>query len=121
MLLSKNRAVTFHNRCLQFLAVELYKVKTGIAPVANNDIFSIKNTGVSGRNQSDFYARRIRTVFHGEGSLSFLGPRIWTLIPDKIRSSESLSLFKKRIKTWQPSNCPCRICRTYIEGVGFIN
>ena len=31
-----------------------------------------------------------------------------------------LSGFKKAIKEWKPSNCPCRLCKTYISQVGFL-
>ena len=31
-----------------------------------------------------------------------------------------LNAFKKRIKSWKP-NCSCRLCKTYLQGVGFIN
>lgn len=30
------------------------------------------------------------------------------------------SCFKNAIKTKKPSNCPCRLCKQYIAGVGFI-
>ncbi len=33
---------------------------------------------------------------------------------------EKLSAFKEKIKHWRPLLCPCRNCRVYIDGVGFI-
>ena len=29
-------------------------------------------------------------------------------------------IFKNKIKGWVPLSCPCRLCRVYIQNVGFI-
>ena len=49
-----------------------------------------------------------------------LGPKIWNLVPNNIKDSETLNIFKSKIKMWVPEKCPCRLCKTYIPGVGFI-
>ena len=28
--------------------------------------------------------------------------------------------FKSKLKSWNPINCPCKLCKTYIGGVGYI-
>ena len=28
--------------------------------------------------------------------------------------------FEKLIKKWQPENCPCMLCESYIQNLGFI-
>ena len=38
----------------------------------------------------------------------------------KLNNIENLEHFKKEIKTWIPDNCPCRLCKVYIESVGFL-
>ena len=38
----------------------------------------------------------------------------------KLNNIENLEHFKKEIKTWKPDNCPCRLCKVYIESVGFL-
>lgn len=37
-----------------------------------------------------------------------------------IRNKWKRAVFKNAIKTKKPSNCPCRLCKQYIAGVGFI-
>ena len=68
-----------------------------------------------------FKTRNVRTVTYGTETLSFLGPKIWTMVPRELKEAKSLLDFKRRIKLWKPDKCPCRICKTYIEGVGFID
>ena len=62
----------------------------------------------------------IRTDFHDQESLSYLGPKIWELVPEELRQLDDLKEFKEKIKHWKPTSCPCRNCRIYIDGVGFI-
>ena len=41
--------------------------------------------------------------------------------PERLRTLETLNKFKKEIKTWKCDASPWRICKTYIQRVGFIN
>ena len=44
------------------------------------------------------------------------------MVPVNIKSSESLDYFcKSKIKCCTQNHCPCRICKTYIGQVGFVN
>ena len=45
---------------------------------------------------------------------------MWGILPEKLKSIENLQHFKKEIKTWKPDNYPCRLCKVYIESVGFL-
>ena len=65
--------------------------------------------------------RNSRTVFFGNKSIMNLGAKLWNMVPQNIKSSESLNVFKSKIKYWTPNHCPCRIRKTYIGQVGFTN
>ena len=43
------------------------------------------------RNKTSFLRRRLISVWHGIESVSNLGPRIWELVPNEIKQSESLN------------------------------
>ena len=64
-------------------------------------------------------ARR-KAVRYGWESLSYLGPRLWNILPDEYKKTQSVKDFKAKIRTWVPENCPCRLCKIYIQHVGFI-
>ena len=66
------------------------------------------------------FIRQVSSVCHGTEFLSFLGPKVWELVPSEIKQSENLEIIKRRIKKWIPSQCPCRLCQIYLPGVGFI-
>ena len=64
--------------------------------------------------------RRVNSVRHGTEYISFLGPKIWDLLPSDIKLSQSLSIFKRKIKKWVHLQCPCRFFKVYLQHVGFI-
>ena len=50
-----------------------------------------------------FEMRNICTVRYGLETLSFLGPKIWSTIPDEFQSLTTVKSFKKSIRKWKPS------------------
>ena len=55
-------------------------------------------------------------------SVSTLDAKIRALVPENLRQSTSFKSFEQDIKKkkWNPSNCPCRQCKTYLQNMGFI-
>ena len=64
-----------------------------------------------------FSAPLVSTVFQGTESIFFLGPKIWSLLPENFKNIDSLENFKILIKKWNPENCPCRLCKVNIKNV----
>ena len=121
-LLDKDNSVSIHIRNLQTLAIEMYKVVNGSSPLIMNEIFQLREQSrYNLRHQNTFKIPSVNTVYNGTETVSFLGPKLWELIPAKIKELGSLKSFKKAIKNWKPERCPCRICKPYIQHVGFIS
>ena len=59
----------------------------------------------------------MHSVYNGTESLSFLGPKIWELVPEDAKQSGSLDVFKNKIKKWVPSRIPEDIAKLLQEGV----
>ena len=113
--------VSIHDRNLQVLATEMFKVYTEQGPDILQDVFPINpQPEYNLRNKTHFATRPIRTVCHGDNSLKYLGPKLWELIPSDIKDTVSVEVFKNCIKNWIPDNCTCRLCKTYIHQVGLI-
>ena len=119
-LLEKDNSVSIHHRNIQKLAIGIYKVLHGFSPPILNDIFVPVSRPYNFRRNDTLQRRRVNSVRHGTESVSFLGPKIWDLVPSDIKSSQSLSIFKRKIKKWVPLQCPCRLCKIYLQHVGFI-
>ena len=98
-LLQKDKSITIHQRNLQYLAIEIYKVRMGISPKIMNEIFRFsKNSVYSLRSGIQLEKPSINTVQFGSESTVYLGAKIWELISEKIKSSESVDIFKSKIK-----------------------
>ena len=110
-LLIKDKSVSIHQRNLQLLATEIFKVKNGVSTGLTEDIFHFVNKPYDLRNNRILFRKRNRTVFYGTESLSSLAPRIWELIPQSLKDETELSQFKTKIKSWTTSQCPCKLCK----------
>ena len=91
-----------------------------MAPEFLNEIFQNRALPYNLRANSNFCRRRVHSVHHGAESLSFLRPKIWELVPKDTKQSESLKIFKNKIKKWVPSRCPCRLCCIYLQNIDFL-
>ena len=108
-LLEKNGSVSFHQRNIQVLATEMYKVKNDLPPKIFSDLFCQREMNPHNlKNQHDFEKPFVRTVYHGSETISHFGPKIWDILPESIKIANSLNSFKKLIKKWVPQTCPCK-------------
>ena len=119
-LLAKVNYVTVHQRNLQTLATEMYKILNGLSLDTMQDIFEIKSNYYNSRNAPAFSSRNIKTVRYGLQTISYMAPKIWDLVPKEMKEVTTLNEFKAKIKIRKLENCPCWLCRTYLPQIGFI-
>ena len=118
-LLLKDNSVNIHTRNIQNLAIELYKVVNKLSPPIMNKIFILKDS-LNHSSRKIFQTSNIRTSAYGLESLRHIGPKIWDMIPKELKDLESLKVFTDNVKQWTPSNCPCKLCKSYIKNVGYL-
>ena len=63
----------------------MFKVKNNIAPEIMKEPFASKMSFYDLRNNNSFKRRRVKSVWHGTESVSYLGPGIWDLVPNEIK------------------------------------
>ena len=119
-LLEKDGSVTIHDRNLQKLAIEMFKVKHNLSPLPVQEIFSIQNTTYNLRNNRNWQIPRVRTVNYGTDTIRYRGPITWELLPVELKNMESLINFKREVKKWKPQGCTCRLCKEYVHNLGFL-
>ena len=121
-LLHNDKSYTIHQRNIQTLALEIFKTKNNLNPKFMEDIFlERKDIGYNLQKKGELESMNINTVHFGEDTLRYLGYKIWKLVPDDMKKSSSIKQFKTLIRNWSPTKCPCRLCKTYIQGVGYID
>ena len=92
----------------------MYKVVNNIAHTIVSELFSFSNVNYSLRSSSQFYQPSRNIVWNGQETISYLGPKIWNMVPEEMKRRSSLFAFEREIKQWVPNNCPCRICKNYL-------
>ncbi len=77
-----------------------YKALNGLAPAYLTSLLSRYNPSRSLRSQNSglLVVPRIAKSTKGGRAFSYLAPKLWNGLPDNVRGSDTLSLFKSRIK-----------------------
>jgi len=105
-LLTKDNSVTIHDRNLQVLVTEMFKIKKGISPEIMGDVFKPRECRYNLRNMSDFKSHCVKTVHFGTETVSFLGPKLWNILPNEFKEIDDINAFKTKIKNWVPQKLP---------------
>ena len=78
-----------------------------MAPEIMNEIFQLREEShYNLRYTSEYIFPPIHSVYYGRESASYLGPKLWELIPTVIRQIDTLSGFKKAIKKMETYRLP---------------
>ena len=106
---------------IQSLTIEMYKTVNNL-PGGNLSEFFVRNYhNYNLRSKSELTVPSINTVFKGQNSISYFGSIIWNSIPVELREINPFQVFKSEMKPWQPTNCPCRLCKKYVKNLGSVN
>ena len=77
----------------------MYKVSQGFLPAIITELFKHRNKQHHNpRNNAEFTISAIKLVYDGSESISFLGPNVWNILPDRLKNAKSLEMFKLEIK-----------------------
>ena len=119
-LLKIENDFTIHERNLQKLAIEMYKVKNHLSPTLIQGLFSDHSNSYDLRNERCWTTNNINTDKYGKETFLFRGPKTWEILPSYIKDSPSLNEFKAKIKLWKPVGCTCRLCKIFIPNLGYL-
>ena len=135
-LIEKDNSVVIHQRNLRFLFIEMYKIHSKISPAFICDLISeseckyqkkshYKITGNTNGAISNLKIMmkipQVHKVYTVIESYSHIGPKLWNTLPEVVKKSHTLESFKSKLKKLTITECPCSICTTYIEGIGYFD
>ena len=106
---------------IQTLATEMVKVQNIAARPIFTAILYKRNINYQLRHTLHFSVSPVRSVYNETESLSFLGPKIWNIVPTDLKDVKTSGAFKSRIKKQWPKNCPCRLCKRYLPNIGLLD
>ena len=119
-ILLENNDICNHHRNIQTLLTEVFKMKNKLAPPITDSTLNKRFNTYNLRNFQEFATERKRTVWYGLETISYRYPQLWSLLPESLKEMNSLSQFKRNITHWICRDCPCRLCKVYIQNLGCI-
>ena len=117
-ILEMTKEKTIYQNNLESLAKEIYKFLNGLSPPIMHDAFMIRNIKYNQRNFQCLYFTNKRTAKYGTETVTYRGPQIWNLVPEKTKNASFFDIFKKEIGKCKSEKYPGRICRTSIQHAG---
>ena len=98
---------TVHQRNIQSLAIELFKVEQNISKYMRNNIFQIReNLRWNLRSQTEFLRSSASKSQCGLKFLREFNSKLWNMVPAEIKNSTN---FKEKVRNWETKNCNCKL------------
>ena len=96
---------------LRQVAIATYKAVNTMSPTYINTLIDIRENTYNLRNNSRAEICHKRTSNHGLKSFRHIGSVLWNDLPNNIKSSSSLQIFKSSINKWAGPKCKCGACK----------
>ena len=97
-LLVKVNSSTIHDRNLQRLATEMYKIINENSPSVMKEIFPMSSNPYDLRNKNPFQPPNVNSVHNGTETLAYRGPKTWPMVTTEIKQLKPLDKFISKIK-----------------------
>ena len=92
-LLERHKSVTIHERNIQVLLTEIFKVKSGFAPEIMTEILKFKDHSYDLRKNNCTDRQIIKSCKYGSETVLNRGVKVWDILPENIEKAESLQDF----------------------------
>ena len=103
-------------RNIQILATEMYKLINNLSSPTMNRVFKLNSDSRYNLRQiSQFSRSLVKSVYHGTESIFYLGPKNRVYYLMTIKPYKIWILLKLKLKNESQKNCPCRLCKVYID------
>ena len=91
-----------------------------LAPETMKEVFDNVEGPYALGNKLKLKSRKIQSLRYGIETASFVDARVWNSLPIDLKQCKSLELFKPKIKNWIPENCPCKLCKSYLQRIDYV-
>ena len=96
-MLEETRQITFHQRCINFLIIEVYKYLNEHSTGIMNDIFKLRENAYNLQNFHIFQTKNSHLLKYGLDALPYHASQLWQQVHTYIRAAASLTLSKNII------------------------
>ena len=83
--------------------------------------FDFRENRYNIRKSQEMRQQKVRTVRYGLKTALYRAPQLWSLVLTDLNSVPNVNHFKSKIKHWKCTECPCKLCKTYLTNMGYYN
>ena len=117
-LLQRNRSVCIHHKNIQTLNTKVFKVVNNICPPTMKTFFDFRENRYKMREFQEMRQQKVRTARYGLETAVYRAPQLWSLVPADLKSLTNP--FKSEIRHWEYTECPCKLCKTYLKNIDYV-
>jgi hypothetical protein len=101
-LLIKAKMPTQHIRRIRTMALEAFKISSGLAPPVLSNLVRYTNL---------LQIPQVKSSRYGKSSFRYAAPVLWNSLPDNNRNCSYFNEFKNMISFWNGKSCTCIACQ----------
>ena len=109
-LLNNINRPSLHNRRIHDMVTLVYKSFHGLAPSYINELLMERNSSDNLRGKQSLSIPRVQSTKYGLHSFRYSASKYWNMLPEVLRSAQSLHVFKSKIKSISFDNKCCSFC-----------
>ena len=96
-LLERDKSVTIHERNIQVLLTEIFKVKSRVSPEIMTEIFKFEEHSYGLRKNNCIERQIIKSCKYGSETASNLEAKLWDILPENIKKLNLFRILKRKL------------------------
>ena len=109
-LLNNNNPPSLHNRRIHDMLTLVYKSFHSLVPSYINKRLIERNSSYNLHDKHSLSIPRVQSTKYGLHSFRYSASKYWNMLPEVLRSAQSLHVFKSKIKSISFDNKCCSFC-----------
>ena len=119
-LLETHNELTIHERNLQVLMTEIYKIVKGLSPPVMDSLFEFWSNKYIIRNLQVLSTDFRRTVNYGIETITYRAPSLWAKLPSKYKFQISLKNLKWKLRNGNLTHVPVDYAKNFDQILGLL-
>ena len=83
-------------------------------------VFEEKDVTYNFRESNSLTLPNAKTTLYGIERVRYIEKKLWQVLPIEMKESQSLEIFKQKVKLIKNFDCSCRLCKKFVPSLGFI-
>ena len=105
-MLKSNNQITVHQRNLQVLMTEVFKIINGLSLTIMHNFYIFRENTRNIQNFQIISNENKNTVSYGQETIKFRTPSLWTTLPEECKPTNSLNILKRILKPGNAKHAP---------------